>query len=454
MGGIRAGKVGALRADEAAGPGDETGVASGVGGDEFCGKAGALGEAGKDDPVERNAGGDGEIDDGLDAGQGGVEEWLVEFAGDEEGVGVPGVAVSLRREKGERGVGGRQGSREGEDVAGRAAAAMEEDDDAGGLLEGYSGAVELAVGVGVLQQSALRRALVENDVGKALLEVGAAGFKPGREAEALAEGFKGLVDGKAGIVGGELEEDAARFAEVDGVEVLAVKDFGGGKVRGDGGAPSYLRFVVGGAEGDVVDGTGAGAAEVGLRVDEDVDVVAEGVGVGGRGEAEAIAFGGDLMETHEGESLGGVGGIKLEHGDAEESADGVLGGNVRVAWGVGRRCGSVGYDFDLHAVGVGESEYVFFEAAWAAGEGHALLDEALFPKSEGGGGDAEGGVGDFAGTGGAATDPGPGKEREDGAWAAEVVAEVEVVGSGVVEVDGPLDEAEAEDLGVEVEIGL
>ena len=35
-----------------------------------------------------------------------------------------------------------------------------------------------------------------------------------------------------------------------------------------------------------------------------------------------------------------------------------------------------------------------------------------------------------------------------------VVAEVEVVGAGVVEVDGALDEAEAEDLGVEVEVGL
>ena len=49
---------------------------------------------------------------------------------------------------------------------------------------------------------------------------------------------------------------------------------------------------------------------------------------------------------------------------------------------------------------------------------------------------------------------GPGEEGEDGAGGAEVVAEVEVVGAGVVEVDGALDEAEAEDLGVEVEVGL
>ena len=81
-------------------------------------------------------------------------------------------------------------------------------------------------------------------------------------------------------------------------------------------------------------------------------------------------------------------------------------------------------------------------------------DEALLPEGEGVGGDAEGGVGDFAGAGGAATDAGPGEEGEDGAGGAEVVAEVEVVGAGVVEVDGALDEAEAEDLGVEVEVGL
>ena len=49
---------------------------------------------------------------------------------------------------------------------------------------------------------------------------------------------------------------------------------------------------------------------------------------------------------------------------------------------------------------------------------------------------------------------GPGEEGEDGAGRAGVVAEVEVVGAGVVEVDGALDEAEAEAFGVEVEIGL
>jgi len=48
----------------------------------------------------------------------------------------------------------------------------------------------------------------------------------------------------------------------------------------------------------------------------------------------------------------------------------------------------------------------------------------------------------------------PGEEGHDGAGGAGVVAEVEVVGAGVVEVDGALDQAETEDLGVEVQVAL
>ena len=84
----------------------------------------------------------------------------------------------------------------------------------------------------------------------------------------------------------------------------------------------------------------------------------------------------------------------------------------------------------------------------------SLPGEALLPVGDGVCGDGEGGVGDFSGAGEAAAGVGPGEEGHDGAWGAGVVAEVEVVGAGVVEVDGALDEAEAEDLGVEVEVLL
>ena len=140
---------------------------------------------------------------------------------------------------------------------------MEEDDGAGGLIERSAGAVEFAFGVWVFGERGFGRAFVEGDAREGGFEAGAAGLEPRGKAEAFAKGFERLVDGKAWVVGGEFEEDAAGLAEVDGVEVFAVEDFGGWKVLGDGGAPFMLGLVVGGAEGDVVDGAGAGAAEVG-----------------------------------------------------------------------------------------------------------------------------------------------------------------------------------------------
>src|SRR5688500_11392372 len=49
---------------------------------------------------------------------------------------------------------------------------------------------------------------------------------------------------------------------------------------------------------------------------------------------------------------------------------------------------------------------------------------------------------------------GPGEEGQDTSRGACCVAEVEVVGAGIVEVDGSLHEAESENPGVEVQISL
>ena len=60
----------------------------------------------------------------------------------------------------------------------------------------------------------------------------------------------------------------------------------------------------------------------------------------------------------------------------------------------------------------------------------------------------------FAAAGVAAGAAGPGEERQDGSRRAGIVAEVEVVCSGIIEVYGAFDEAEAEDFGIEVEVAL
>jgi hypothetical protein len=48
----------------------------------------------------------------------------------------------------------------------------------------------------------------------------------------------------------------------------------------------------------------------------------------------------------------------------------------------------------------------------------------------------------------------PRKERENAAWMAELVTEVEVIGGRIVEVYSPLDEPQPQNAGVEVEISL
>ena len=138
--------------------------------------------------------------------KGGVEVGLIGSRSTRKELGYQVKLVGLGGEEGDGGVGGGERAGEGEDVAGGAAAAVEEDDGADGFVEGSAGAVEFAVGVGVgwagMGSGGGRRDLWRVMGGEALLESGAAGFEPRGEAEAFAEGFGGLVDGEAGVVGG------------------------------------------------------------------------------------------------------------------------------------------------------------------------------------------------------------------------------------------------------------
>ena len=92
------------------------------------------------------------------------------------------------------------------------------------------------------------------DVVEATLDLGAARLEPGRQLQVGAQRVRRLVGGKAGRIGGHLEDDATGLVEVDGVEVLAIEH------RGDvqagvhqSLAPPLLRRVVGKAPGDVMD---------------------------------------------------------------------------------------------------------------------------------------------------------------------------------------------------------
>jgi hypothetical protein len=48
----------------------------------------------------------------------------------------------------------------------------------------------------------------------------------------------------------------------------------------------------------------------------------------------------------------------------------------------------------------------------------------------------------------------PRKESQDRSGAAGLIAIIEMIGGRIIEIDGPLDEAESEDLSVEIEIPL
>src|SRR5215468_10343321 len=57
---------------------------------------------------------------------------------------------------------------------------------------------------------------------QACLYLRAAVFQERRQRQSLAELVEGFVGGEAGAVGGDLEEDAVRLAEVEALEVEAV----------------------------------------------------------------------------------------------------------------------------------------------------------------------------------------------------------------------------------------
>lgn len=92
-------------------------------------------------------------------------------------------------------------------------------------------------------------------------DFGAMVFKPGGKHQGGAEGFEGFVVGHSGRIGGDFIEDAARFAEVDAVEIVSVDELGWSHSGGDEFfSPLGVVFIILGAESNVVDDAGAHAA--------------------------------------------------------------------------------------------------------------------------------------------------------------------------------------------------
>src|SRR5439155_15972521 len=201
------------------------------------------------------------------------------------------------------------------------------------------------------------------------LELTAEVLVVGRERERLAQVLERLVGGEARADRGDLEENAARLAEVDRAEVVAV-DYGR-RLRPRGGDALVPRgmLVQRGGPGDVVDRAGAGDPALGRLV---VDV---------RGAAAIADLEAGLPARFEAEralqEAPALLGVLRERAHALEALEGDLGGDLGV---LGDQRFVVGLDhgeLELEPLRIREAE-----AAVLAGGLGPLTVQALLPEVE------------------------------------------------------------------------
>ena len=185
-----------------------------------------------------------------------------------------------------------------------------------------------------------------------------------------------------------------------------------------------------------------GRARVAPVACDHVDVAADG-GVARGAEADTPGLlAHDRITEAFGEEAERAVGREAPQRRPGEAEDGVAGA------GFGRG------ELELEAVGIGEGDEGLAEALVGAFGDDAVALEFYDPVLERLGGDEERGGVDHAGAAPSGRGHGEGEEGEDRAGTAVRVAEIEVVGAGIVEIDGELDQAEPEDAGVEIDAAL
>src|SRR3954447_7516063 len=152
-----------------------------------------------------------------------------------------------------------------------------------------------------------------------LLDLRAVRLEPWRQDQQLAEVRRILVDGEPGSVGGELEENAAGFAEVHRLEPEAIDHRRRIEARGLDVAPQVgLVRVVVDAPGEMMHAADAPRAAARFGRGADVDHARRAVG--------AVACPATLGTEHlkaedRGQKMDGRRGIALPHLRAEETAN-------------------------------------------------------------------------------------------------------------------------------------
>src|SRR5438128_2886937 len=304
-----------------------------------------------------------------------------------------------------------------------------------------------------LMSCAARRGGRYDDGRQVELEVFPPSLVLGRQLQRRAERIGRLVHGEAGLVGGDLEQDAARLAEVDRAEVLALDDRRHVTARLDQHlAPVQLVGVVGRAPRDVVDGADRLLPHRRLRRVEHIEDRGRATRAGF--EARAVALRRDLAKTHRvGQEVDGGLVRFLGQRDGVEAADLVMRIDRAVRPWLPALVGRFPGQLDLDAVEVLEHQSVGAEAGWACAS-DAELAQAPGPELQRPARDGERDHGHLPTPRRPPRQVGPAEEGHGAARRTEVVAEIDVVGVGDVEVDGLLDEAKSEDADIEIDVLL
>ena len=265
------------------------------------------------------------------------------------------------------------------------------------------------------------------------------------EAQLLAEVSGVLVGRETGGRGRDLEQDALRLAEVDRVEVVAVDH--GGHVHSGRAHALLPRHVVGVGRvpGDVMHGSGALDAVGIARFVGPVETA--------RRALQAVAacrIGGEEAERVCQQLTIGLEWPADVRPGAFDPGDRMLGRDLGVAR-LQRRVPGVGDDqLEAEAVVVGEAERAFAALTRIAALAEALLPELQRCLAR----DPELDRVDHARAGSARLRAGELEPGEDRPGRALLVAEVQVVGLGRVEVDRLLDHPQTQHTSVEIDVSL
>ena len=278
------------------------------------------------------------------------------------------------------------------------------------------------------------------------------GLEKRRQLQIVAQRFDRLVDGKARRVGRDFEQNAARLAEINRAKILPVELMGRPQAEIGDELLRHRRLgrVVGGAKGDVMHRTAAEPAGQKTFRFADIDDAADRVAGAEAGKCSVTA--GVAKSQNIGQHRSRACCVFDHQRDAVKTAHSVFGGNGagapgRLGFGAGHAD-----QRETHAVRIGKRQHRVAEALFRRLVRDAVFDETVRPIADGARRHAECGLLCQADAAASRRRVLPGKERQDGAGMADLVAIIEMVGAGIVEVYRLLDETQPNDTRIEIKI--